>query len=161
MSGPNACAYTAIPTSTWDGQVICTGGASASAPSVTPPPPVTSGQIIYTETLVATAGASTVVYGCTSTTVRYDIDPYPFTTCLGDMTQLTTLFAPTSTIATPTSTTTTPTTTTPYAPLPTCTNDAMYGDSGDCRINCVPGVCQKIDGVKGVNYQVWKCTCIS
>ena len=94
MSGTSSCAYTSFPSSTVDGSPICTGGATIS-PSSPPSPAVTSGQIIYTETNPASSGAGTVLIGCTATTVEYDIDPYPFTTCVGDTTPLTTILPPT------------------------------------------------------------------
>ena len=129
-----------MPSSTWDGQLICTQGASASAPSVTPPPPVTSGQIIYTETFPATSGSSTIVYGCTATTVEYDIDPYPFTTCVGSMTPLTTLFP---TVSTTSASSTVSARLSPVTKL--CNNDGSYESQQDCLFGCAGGTCSEYD----------------
>ena len=167
MSGPNACGYTALPSSSWDGQVICTRGASASAPSVTPPPPVTSRQIIYSESSPAASGSGTIVYGCTATTVEHGIDPYPFTTCVGSMTPLTTLFPPSST----TTTTTSSSTVSAYSPpLSTpCINDEWYETNDECLYGCFGGSCALLDRtalkerclgcVQPPPIWEWLCTC--
>ncbi len=161
MSGPNACGYTALPSLTWDGQVICTQGASASAPSVTPPPPVTSGQIIYSESMPAASGSGTIVYGCTAITVEYDIDPYPFTTCVGSITPLTTLFPPSST-------TTTSSSSSPRVSK-LCNNDEWYTTDDDCLFGCFGGSCKELDRTAVKERCVdcappepvweWLCTC--
>ena len=109
MSGTDQCGYTQLPSSTWDGQDICTMGVSASASSASalnPPSPVTSGQIIYTDSVVMTSGAGTIVYGCTSTTTGWA--GYESTGCIGSTTPLTTIFPP---VITPTGA--------PY-PTPSC-----------------------------------------
>ena len=97
MSGADQCGYTQLPSSTWDGQNICTMGMSASASSASalhPPSPVTSGQIIYTDTVLMTSEAGTIVYGCTSTTTGPGWAGFESTGCVGSKTPLTTILPP-------------------------------------------------------------------
>ena len=94
-SGTDQCGYTQLPSSTWDGQKICTMGVSASALSASalnPPSPVISGRIIYTDTVLPTSGAGSTVYGCTFTTTGSGWAGYESTGCVGSKTPLTTLF---------------------------------------------------------------------
>lgn len=174
MSGPNSCAYTAMPSSTWNGQVICTQGASASAsaPSVAPPPPVTSGQIIYTESIQATSGSGTIVYGCTATSIEYGVDPYPFTVCVGSTTPLTTVFPAISTTTT-TSAIASSTASAALSPFFLfCHDSAWYLSKAACLSGCLGGYCSAYEEkmVKercvdcGGRFPVskqWQCACVS
>ena len=120
MSGTDQCGYTQLPSSTWDGQNICTMGVSASASSASalnPPSPVTSGQIIYTDTVLLTSEAGTIVYGCTSTTTGPGWAGYESTGCIGSKTPLTTILPP---VITPTGA--------PY-PTPSCNKPCNPQDS--------------------------------
>lgn len=120
-----------------------TGFPEPTAVPVGPGGAVKAPRIIYTETVAATAGSGTVLYGCTATTVDHDT-----AACTGSMTPLTTLFPTTTTTTTTTTSISTTATTTntvlPLLGLPSeCMNQDTFTSYDSCVSSCAAGHCEE------------------